>query len=136
MALQKLVHRLGDKPPKEWLSPISIPVVIFAFSDWRRKADCDEMMRVIQALAAEPKYARTVSFYWFDPDESGTIFRDLSFIDTPCVVVIKDGKEIVRFTSASSKCAMTHHLDHLLDPVRNHPTKPTQPSASEVSPHR
>lgn len=118
MSLQEFEQDFQDL--KAWLSQITLPVFILAWSGWRRAIECEEMRKIVEALSKESKYEKSVRFFWFDPDNNGQTLKSLSIIDTPCVVIFKDGKEIVRFSSTSSKSAMVHHLDNLLDPARSH----------------
>ena len=135
MSLKELdPQRAGRGSLRTWLSQVSIPVVILAWSDWRRKADCEEMMKVIEDLASDPKYSNAVLFYWFNPDEDGPAFGDLSINDTPCAVIFKNGQEVAKFTSASSKDAITYQLSILLDPTRGHTSSPAKTTThKEVS---
>lgn len=135
MALQELdFQRVGNGRLKDWLSQISMPVVIFAWSDWRKKAECEVMKQGIEIIAGMKKYSNSVIFYWLNADEHGDICRELSIGDTPCVVVLKNGKEIIKFSSATSGSGLMHHLDNLLDPVRNHnPARTLAPGVSVFS---
>ena len=124
MPLQQLdFQRSGGRTLKGWLAPVSLPIVILAWSDWRRKADCEEMMRTIEALSKDPKYSKHVIFYWFNPDDDGDSCNELSIHDTPCVVLYKSGQEVAKFTTASSKSGIMHQLDILLDPSKRHLTR-------------
>lgn len=136
MALEELdTEMTGDLGLRTWLSSRSSLVVIFAWSDWRRKSDCENMLEVIKALSSKPEYSRSVLFYRLNADENGQACRDLSITDAPCVVVFKNGREVIRFSRASSGDAISHHLDTLLDPARNPSAKKSPFSLSKVESH-
>ncbi len=94
---------------ERWLSKMSMPALIFFWCDWRE--ECEHMGSLLEKLAKE---YQKVKFYWVDADEQGNICRELSVPGVPTVVIFKNGREIVRFTSISSREGILHHLDELV----------------------
>ena len=94
---------------KEWLSKISVPVVLFFWCGWREK--CNYMRVLIERLMKDyPK----INFYWVDADVDGGICKEFFVPDVPALLILKDGKEMIRFTCASSEGGIRHHLDELI----------------------
>ncbi len=97
----------------ERLSRVSMPVVVFFWCDW--KENCRAMQQLIEGLVE--KYNDEAVFYWVDVDEQGDICRELSVSSMPLVLILKDGKETVRFSCSSSREGIEHNLDELIGAV-------------------
>ncbi len=121
MALQELdFSQTGNQRFRDWLSRLSIVVVIFVWSDWRRKEKCQLMRQAIEGLSGNPNYLNCVMFLSFSADKNGGPCLELSVMNTPCLLIFKNGKEVARFHDVTSKEAIGYQLEVMLDRARNH----------------
>jgi len=112
---------LDIKDIKKWLSAFTIPVVIFAFSAWRRAEECGAMKELLEQLGQKPEYRDDVLFCLVNLDDGyGDILRPIGINDTPHIKIFLRGEEKGSSTCAGTGRGIIDRLNILLDPSRRH----------------
>lgn len=119
MSIHVLDSNISDI--KGWLSKITIPVVILAFSSWRRVEKCMAMKEFFESLAQKPEYKDGVLFSWANLDDGcGDALRSIGIIDTPHVKIFIRGEEKGSFIDVSTGEGIVTLLNILLNPSKYH----------------
>lgn len=122
MSLKELdVFSFGDQNFGNWLSSISMPVVILVSSSNFNRIKCQEALQMLEEVSKRPEFNNNVMFFWFDADEYGNWCRMLSATRTPTIIIQKNGKEVARLSDSIGAGTIIQRLHIMTDPARNHP---------------
>ena len=103
-----------------WLRLYIKPILIFVSSEWYKPTQCQAMKRMLREISRQPNFKDQIMFRWFSADKNAKYCKQLSVEHTPIALIFKNGKEVARFRDPSSKMAIMHNLEILIDPARNH----------------
>lgn len=119
---------------RDQLSRFSTTIMIMVWSGWRCREKCQLMRKIVEGLSKDPNYLNCITFWLLNADENGIACQEISVIDTPCLLIFQNGKETARFREATSKEAIEHQLEIILDRARNHMTMGAGSEAEPQSP--
>ena len=103
-----------------WLRIFNGPILIFVLSEWHKPTQCQAMKRMLREISRQPNFKDQIMFRWFSADKNAKYCKQLLVGHTPVALIFKNGKEVAKFRDPSSKEAIMHNLEILIDPARNH----------------